>query len=862
MITSFTVRCPFKQSYRGLTLLVSILSLIVFTGVDAFSQNRRADSLSRIFELQSMQQGNTGTESLSQLFFARQDVDAAKTTEWVTREIDRHVQDGNRPMEGWFRVFHSILKHRSGDNLASRNELKTALRIAGAFKLTHLLGMCQMQLGNIHRAEGNYDSAKYQYHIAEKAFDTKHPFFLFLLHAQRIVFFNFWHQPDSAVIHLRKLESIVSLPPLRYLQFYTQYMAGETALNKSNLPKAKQLIEGLLRAAPTTSLPYLLGIKAQAELSFRNGDFPKMTAYYAQLLSNDNPFHLISHVDLANLFFNLAEAFDSQGQHDLAMEYVTKALTMAIQNNYRNLQGRCYLERAWINYATDNLVTSKADLDRADELFQITKDEYNKTSVLNLRATLKTRENQPNQALELHQACLNQRTRLGDPYLISSSLYNIGTLLNETKQFAKALPILLRGISIDRASGDIYGIGLYSNELAVTHRGLNQTDSALTYLDQAIRTAGPEGSAEILLASYQLRSEIQEQTGNKSAALSDMREYTRVQQRVMTTESRQNLAVYQTLFDLANKEQQINLLNKEATLQQELVINQRKFLYLLFGGVLIAVVVALTYILLSKKLSRLSRSNEERAAILDERNLQLEKTMEDLRRAQDHLLVSEKMASLGILSLGVAHELNNPLNFIHGGVEGLKSELTKAGPDPSVVQRLLEAIEEGVRRSNRIIHGLRHYSHSSEKNDEACDVHHILENCLIILENKTKNRITILREYASVPPILTGNAGRLHQALLNILANAEQAIQGEGIITLRTENIGNRISIEIGDTGCGIPEENLKRLGDLFFTTKKPGEGTGFGLSLAYRVFDEMGGIIKVASTIGNGTTFTISFQQ
>jgi signal transduction histidine kinase len=125
-----------------------------------------------------------------------------------------------------------------------------------------------------------------------------------------------------------------------------------------------------------------------------------------------------------------------------------------------------------------------------------------------------------------------------------------------------------------------------------------------------------------------------------------------------------------------------------------------------------------------------------------------------------------------------------------------------------------------------ILKSLIHFSRQTDQQNESCHIHKILDNCLLMLNNRLKHRIVIEKDYTDDSVIIQGNEGRLHQAFLNILSNAEQAIQGEGTIRLETKVSNGVISIAIADTGCGIPYENLSRIRDPFFTTKAPGVGT------------------------------------
>ncbi len=271
----------------------------------------------------------------------------------------------------------------------------------------------------------------------------------------------------------------------------------------------------------------------------------------------------------------------------------------------------------------------------------------------------------------------------------------------------------------------------------------------------------------------------------------------------------------------------------------------------------------------------LKRYSENLEAMVEERSLkiiatnkelhhandELKATLEDLRKAQEQLIQAEKMASLGVLSAGVGHEINNPLNFIKGGVNALSSQLlTKDEHIQKEVLPYIDIINEGVNRATAIVKGLSHFSRQTVDQNEKCDVHAILDNCLLMLNSKLKHKVTVEKEYSHDPLMMHGNEGQLHQALLNILSNAEQAIPHKGTIRIATQISEKQMRIAISDTGSGIAKEILNRISDPFFTTKEPGKGTGLGLSIAYKIIDDHKGKIYVTSDLDIGTEFVILF--
>jgi PAS domain S-box-containing protein len=266
--------------------------------------------------------------------------------------------------------------------------------------------------------------------------------------------------------------------------------------------------------------------------------------------------------------------------------------------------------------------------------------------------------------------------------------------------------------------------------------------------------------------------------------------------------------------------------------------------------------------LVSKRTEELASLNEELTMNNEELFAQresLEIALENLKRTQEQLVHSEKMASLGVLAAGVAHEINNPLNFINGGILGIEAYLDEQFPEYTKdLTPLLNSIHEGVHRATSIVTSLNQYSRKEDEDFSECNINSIINNCLVILNNQLKNRIVVHKEYAQSSYKFTGNEGKLHQAFLNILTNANQAISEKGIIKISTKIEKNFLTITIADSGCGISNENLKKILDPFFTTKEPGKGVGLGLSICYNIIHAHKGNLKIDSVEGKGTVVTI----
>ena len=253
---------------------------------------------------------------------------------------------------------------------------------------------------------------------------------------------------------------------------------------------------------------------------------------------------------------------------------------------------------------------------------------------------------------------------------------------------------------------------------------------------------------------------------------------------------------------------------------------------------------------------KLKSTNQE----LDLQRKQLQDAYNDLQDAQNKLIQAEKMASLGVLAAGIAHEINNPLNFINGGAYALETYIEdNLKEHVSQVAPMIEGIQVGVKRAAEIVTSLNLYSRKDDLPGSECNVHAIIDNCLVMLNNELKYKVQVIKEFTKNTVPVFGNEGRFHQVFLNILTNAIQAIPDIGTITITTKVKNKRCFVSISDNGCGISKELLPKITDPFFTTKDPGKGTGLGLSITYNILKEYDGTIEFESEVGKGTKVIIT---
>ncbi len=236
----------------------------------------------------------------------------------------------------------------------------------------------------------------------------------------------------------------------------------------------------------------------------------------------------------------------------------------------------------------------------------------------------------------------------------------------------------------------------------------------------------------------------------------------------------------------------------------------------------------------------------------------LEKTNRELRSARNELVQREKMASVGHLAAGIAHEIGNPLAALIGYLEILKNRL-KDFDDKDLIRR--SSVE--AERIDVLVRELLNFSRPQNlDNTECVNIVDEFSKCSELLRNQGAfKQIALVEDFSESPlPAIRINSNKLAQVFVNILMNAVQACGENGKITVRAGSEDNRVWISISDNGCGMNEKNLSSIFDPFFTTKEPGIGTGLGLSICQRIIDEAGGSISVSSEPGHGSSFLVSF--
>lgn len=377
-----------------------------------------------------------------------------------------------------------------------------------------------------------------------------------------------------------------------------------------------------------------------------------------------------------------------------------------------------------------------------------------------------------------------------------------------------------------------------------------------------------EGLQEV----HVLLADLAREEGNMEAAFDYLELAANYKDTFYTSNSNRRLAELRTRFETEQTATELENLR-----QQELFRTRER--NVLFYGVitLVLLLAALFYAIIQRirAFRNLLTEKHKTDALLQEK----EQLVENLKNTQAQLVQSEKMASLGQLTAGIAHEINNPINFISSSCYALESDVEELMPylDPAAehqltineenkselgflmkeIQQLINSIKRGVSRTQAIVSNLSSFSRKSDGKFESTNLHAGLDSAITILSSKINDQIEVKKNYGKIPEVECQFL-RINQVFLNLTNNAIDAMKDGGVLTISTAQLADQVLIKIKDTGVGIHHDQLKRIFEPFYTTKEIGKGTGLGLSISYGIVQNHKGRIAVQSELGQGSEFTI----
>jgi signal transduction histidine kinase len=560
------------------------------------------------------------------------------------------------------------------------------------------------------------------------------------------------------------------------------------------------------------------------------------------------------------------------GNHAMALEYFLNARRIAQATDNQEDLAYAFNNIGDIQNLEGNYGQALKYELQALDIFETLGDSLGVSYVCHQIALAYTNMYQYLNALEYHKRAMNIRTLSGNRAGVAYSCISIGETYLNLGDHAESFRCLESSREIFTELGDDFGLSQTYHHLGLYYKKTGQTAEALHFFTEALKLGRETGS--------QLR--VRNAAGELSEIYADQQLYREAyEMHILYKETYDSLYQEENLVKitqlvLQNEFEQRELLQLAEIEKQKQV---RNYLLLSIGLVIILVLVILNRYFIKRKAN----------IVLEKQKEELNQTLCHLTQAQSQLVQSEKMASLGQVTAGVAHELNNPLNFVSTSVKPLRrnmedlmamiekydavieeNKLTgtfrevdtyKQSMDYDYLVKetkdLLKGVNEGASRSENIVKGLRTFSRMDENEFKAVDIHEGIDSTLLLLSNQLKDRITVHKQYGSIPQV-DGLPGKLNQVFMNILSNSIQAIKGDGEIRITTGREGDQARISIKDTGEGMSDEIREHIFEPFFTTRAVGKGTGLGLSITYSIIEEHRGTIEVESAPGSGTEFII----
>lgn len=575
------------------------------------------------------------------------------------------------------------------------------------------------------------------------------------------------------------------------------------------------------------------------------------------------------------VYTNIGVVYNNLGEINKALEYFIKSRNIARKFDDKQGVADNNLNIADI-YFTGN--KHKQALDLLNETLKIQEELGDKEGLCYSNEALGLnycKLGNHEKALALFDEALRIANKMQLLSRIGTIEQDIGDCYADKKDYAAAAAHYAKSLEANTRLGEKKSLIINHISSGQLNLAINHTAEALHEFNQAAAMASESRYLAGLRQAYEGLSNTYEKAGDYHNAYLYYVKKSSVDDSIRNEEETRHLMLLQVQFETERKDQQIALLNTRAQLQES---QNRKALLLrnvFIAGFTAALGILLLLWLYARREKRTNALLKEKNEIIRTQKEQVEDALHQLQQSQSQLIHSEKMASLGQLTAGVAHEINNPINFVSANVNPLKrnfDELVKElknDPNKNITAelnylisecyQLLGGIEEGSRRTAEIVKGLRNFSRADEGDQKLVDVHEGIESSLLILNNKLKHQqIEVIKSFASLP-LISCFPGQLNQVWMNLLSNAIDAIGENGKIFITTSRQNDKVVISIKDTGKGMSAEMKAKVFDPFFTTKEVGKGTGLGLSISYGIIQKHHGNIEVNSKEGEGAEFIVT---
>ncbi|HHE38235.1 MAG TPA: tetratricopeptide repeat protein [Candidatus Cloacimonetes bacterium] len=502
-------------------------------------------------------------------------------------------------------------------------------------------------------------------------------------------------------------------------------------------------------------------------------------------------------------------------------------------------------------------------------------------------------------AIEYYQQSMEVEEKLGDKSGVASSLNNMGIIYDDLKEFELALEYYLRSDSLYEEIGDKSGVAKTINNIGVVYEHLedydnalkyhqkslvffqeskhkkgiaaslknmgsvylkmNQYDQALESFEQSLEIVNEIQIRDLMIEIYEGLSDLYSAQNNFRKALAYYKLYSAVKDSIFTKEIIERVAGMETSFEVRNliheHEKEIELLQKNNEIYRLAAEKQKLVKWRLYSILLVFLaavfIIYYRYTLKNKTARQLKEVVEERTKDLKKTNDDLLKEISERKHLETQLRITERLAGIGELAAGVAHEIRNPIAIIKSTAQYCQTNYKNLSEEK--INKMMDIFTETSDRISKTVKDLVEFAKPKRDSFKKGDIITILNKIISSFESKfLSHHIIVKKDFAEDLPLVLLDEDQMYGALLNLILNAVDAMQNGGTLTLSAEKCKENLIIKISDTGVGISKENLKKIFNPFFTTKK--KGTGLGLSLVHQVMDYHQSQIEIVSEIGKGS--------
>ena len=627
------------------------------------------------------------------------------------------------------------------------------------------------------------------------------------------------------------------------------------------------------------------------------------------LAAKDIFMSLKDELRIAMVSNSLGVLYYNNSQYKTSLEHFLECLRCYDLLDNKRQVAQAYNDIGNVHYQLGNYGLAEEQYQNAYNLLQEHPDEELIGLTLNHLGSIYYTQSDFKKSLDFHQRALAIRQEVGKKQDLAITFNNLGDVYEALQDYPRALQNQQEALTLAEEVGNDYSRTYTLIKISNIHCETNTFQQARSALNEALEILEDKEFEHLRMDAYYHMYRLHKKMGNSEAALASHEQYMEQREKIFDKEKNEQIVELQTKYETEKKETENVLLRQNEEFYKTRIRDQMITNIIICIALILAIALIIVLRRSNKKNKQINQQLEEKTveltkanealtvqkSVAEQANKELTDAMQKLKVAQAHLVQSEKMASLGQLTAGVAHEINNPVNFIYTGINGLEKnlkrflEITEAYEKIDLhknlnvqlldiqqkkdkidyqdikedIKDLIPAIMEGAERTAQIVKSLQTFSWNSNEEYVNEDVHKGLDSTLLLLSNKIKNKIEVEKKYNAQSGVIRCLPGQLNQVFMNVITNAIQAVDQEsGKIVIETSSDEDTLTIIIADNGTGIPDAIRDRLFEPFFTTKPVGQGTGLGLAISYGIIKNHSGKIDIESEQDKGTKVILTLPK